>query len=149
MLVFIPNEQIYQYVHEHDSGLIDYALSSKVVLCSPVSLYAILGVIWQAVDNFAVEQSSNEIISELGKFEHQWGMFLGKMESLGKRIEAAQKDYGDLVGTRRRGLERPLRRINAIRERRGLELPPNSELGDQLDLEDSEFGFAESLTEGE
>ena len=147
VLVFIPNEQIYQYVHEHDSELIDYALSNKVVLCSPVSLYAILGVIRQAVDNFAVEQSSNEIISELGKFEHQWSMFLNKMESLGKRIDAAQKEYGELVGTRRRGIERPLRRIDAIREHRGLVLPPNSELEDQLALEDPEFEFAESLPE--
>ena len=149
VLVFIPNEQIFQYVHEYDSELIDYALSNKVVLCSPVSLYAILGVIRQAVDNFAVEQSSNEIISELGKFEHQWNMFLNKMESLGKRIDAAQKEYGELVGTRRRGLERPLRRISAIRERRGLELPPTSELEDQVSLEDSEFEFAESLPEEE
>ena len=149
VLVFIPNEQIFQYVHEYDSELIDYALSNKVVLCSPVSLYAILGVIRQTVDNFAVEQSSNEIISELGKFEHQWNMFLNKMESLGKRIDAAQKEYGELVGTRRRGLERPMRRIDAIREHRGLELPPTSELEDQLSLEDSEFEFAESPPEEE
>ena len=149
VLVFIPNEQIYQYVHEHDSELIDYALSNKVVLCSPVSLYAILGVIRQAVDNFAVEQSSNEIISELGKFEHQWSMFLNKMESLGKRIDAAQKEYGELVGTRRRGIERPLRRIDAIREQRGLALPPNSEIEDHLALEDSEFEYAESMPEEE
>ena len=76
VLVFIPNEQIYQYIHEHDSALIDDALTSKVVLCSPVSLFAILVVIRQAVDNFSVEQSSNEIISELGKFEDQWDRFI-------------------------------------------------------------------------
>jgi len=149
VLVFIPNEQIFQYIHEYDNELIDYALSSKVVLCSPVSLYAILGVIRQAVDNFAVEQSSNEIISELGKFEHQWSMFLSKMESLGKRIDAAQKEFRELAGTRRRGIERPMRRIDAIREHRGLVLPLNSEREDQLALEDSEFEFAESLREEE
>ena len=149
VLVFIPNEQIYQYVHEHDSSLIDFALSSKVVMCSPVSLFAILSVIRQAVDNFAVEQSSNEIISELSKFEHQWRTFLNKMESLGKRIEAAQKDYVDLIGTRRRALERPLARINSIRERRGLATPQDYELDDQIALEKPEFVVPKSLSDGE
>ena len=131
VLVFIPNEQIYQYIHEHDSALIDDALSSKVVLCSPVSLFAILVVIRQAVDNFSVEQSSNEIISELGKFENQWDRFIKQMDTLGKRIDDAQKDFETLIGTRRRALERPLDRINAIREQRGLALPEDT---GQLDM---------------
>lgn len=144
VLVFIPNEQIYQYAHEHDSSLIDDALASKVVLCSPVSLFAILVVIRQAVENFRVEQSSNDTISELGKFEDQWGRFVKQMDSLGKRIDDAQKDFGSLVGTRRRALERPLNRIEAIRQERGLSLP--ADLGHPEDTEDPalpELEFAE------
>ncbi len=137
VLAFIPNEQIYQYIHEHDSALIDDALKSKVVLCSPVSLFAILVVIRQAVDNFSVEQSSNEIISELGKFENQWGRFIKQMDTLGKRIDDAQKDFGSLVGTRRRALERPLARINAIREQRGLVLPEDTGQQDLPELNDA------------
>ena len=126
VLVFIPNEQIYQYIHEHDSALIDDALTTKVVLCSPVSLFAILVVIRQAVDNFSVEQSSNEIISELGKFEDQWGRFIKQMDTLEKRINDAQKDFSSLKDTRRRALERPLARITAIREQRGLAFPEDT-----------------------
>ncbi len=137
VLVFIPNEQIYQYIHEHDSALIDDALSSKVVLCSPVSLFAILVVIRQAVDNFSVEQSSNEIISELGKFENQWGRFIDQMATLGNRIDAAQKDFGSLVGTRRRALQRPLDRIKAIREQRGLALPEDTGQQDLPELNEA------------
>lgn len=126
VLAFIPNEQIYQYIHEHDNGLIEDALSRKVVLCSPVSLFAILVVIRQSVDNFSVERSSNEIISELGKFENQWGRFIKQMDTLGKRIDDAQKDFGNLLGTRKRALQRPLDNINAIREQRGLALPEDA-----------------------
>jgi DNA recombination protein RmuC len=35
VLVFIPNEQVYGYIHEHDSTILDDALRMKVVLCSP------------------------------------------------------------------------------------------------------------------
>ena len=141
VLVFIPNEQIYQYIHEHDSALIDDALASKVVLCSPVSLFAILVVIRQAVDNFSVEQSSNEIISELGKFEDQWDRFIKQMDTLGKRIDDAQKDFGVLVGTRRRALERPLGRIHGIRQQRGLAI---SEDTGQENLPELNEAFVES-----
>ena len=137
VLLFIPNEQIYQYIHEHDSALIDDALASKVVLCSPVSLFAILVVIRQAVDNFSVEQSSNEIISELGKFENQWGRFIKQMDTLGKRIDDAQKDFGSLLGTRRRALQRPLDNINAIREQRGLALPQDTGQQDLIELDEA------------
>ena len=83
-----------------------------------------LAVIRQAVDNFAVEQTSREILSLLGAFRKQWDAFLKKMEVLGKRISDAQKEYDALVTTRRRQLERPLDRIDELRERRGIEAAP-------------------------
>ena len=147
VLVFIPNEQIYQYIHEHDSALIDDALTSKVVLCSPVSLFAILVVIRQAVDNFSVEQSSNEIISELGKFEDQWDRFIKQMDTLGKRIDDAQKDFGNLVGTRRRALERPLGRIHAIRQQRGLAIPEDTGREDFPELSEAFVESTESVSD--
>ncbi len=35
VLLFIPNEAVYAFVHEHDPELADLALGQKVVLCSP------------------------------------------------------------------------------------------------------------------
>ncbi|MEK7732004.1 MAG: DNA recombination protein RmuC, partial [Planctomycetota bacterium] len=58
VLVFIPNEQVYGFIHEHDAALLDDAMRSKVVLCSPLTLYAILAVVRQAVENFRFEQGS-------------------------------------------------------------------------------------------
>ncbi len=149
VLVFIPNEQIYQFIHEQDSSLIDDALASKGVLCSPVSLFAILVVIRQAMENFAVEQSSNQIISELGAFKKQWDLFLGKMDLLGKRIETAQSEYESLVGTRRRGVERHVNRIETIREQRGLDLVEEPALEEgQVALEDPADEYSESPLPG-
>ncbi len=55
----------------------------------------------QAVDYFTIEQTSNQIISELGAFKKQWDLFLEKLELVGKRIEATQKEYESLNNTRR------------------------------------------------
>ncbi|MBI5776417.1 MAG: DNA recombination protein RmuC [Nitrospirae bacterium] len=127
VLLFIPNEQIYAFIHEQDSAILDDGIRQGVVFCSPLTLFAILAVIRKAVDNFSLEQTSNEILSLLGEFKKQWGEFLGKLEVVGKRIGDAQKEYEALTTTRRRQLEKPLNRIEDIRMQRNLPLAANYE----------------------
>jgi len=127
VLLFIPNEQIYAFIHEQDSAILDDGIRQGVVFCSPLTLFAVLAVIRKAVDNFSLEQTSNEILSLLGEFKKQWGEFLGKLELVGKRIGDAQREYDALTTTRRRQLEKPLNRIEDLRMERGLPLAEDYE----------------------
>ncbi len=120
VLLFIPNEQIYAFIHEQDGSILDDGIKNGVVFCSPLTLFAILAVIRKAVDSFSLEQTSNEILSLLGEFKKQWGEFLGKLDLVGKRIGDAQREYEALTTTRRRQLEKPLNRIEDLRVQRGL-----------------------------
>jgi DNA recombination protein RmuC len=120
VLLFIPNEHIYAFIHDQDSSLLDDGLRNKVIFCSPLTLFAILAVIRQAVDNFAIENTSKEILSLLGAFREQWAKFIEQLEKLGRRIGDVQKDYESLITTRRRQLERPLNKIEAIRTQQNL-----------------------------
>jgi len=120
VLLFLPNEQIYSFIHEQDRSIMDTALQKKVVLCSPITLLAVLAVIRQAVDNFSLEQTSNEILSLLGAFKKQWGEFLKRLDLMGKRISEAQREFDTLTTTRRRQLERPLLRMEELRMERGM-----------------------------
>jgi DNA recombination protein RmuC len=115
VLVFIPNEQIYSFIHEHDATLLDEALRNRVVLCSPLTLYAILAVIRQAAENFRLEQGSRQILQLLGEFKKQWTRYCESMETMGKRLEAAMKEYGELTGVRTRQLDRQLDKIDDLR----------------------------------
>jgi DNA recombination protein RmuC len=121
VLLFIPNEQIYQFIHEQDQSLLDEALKQQVIVCSPATLFAVLVVVRQAVDNFTIQQTSNEVIRELGLFQKQWEEFLKKLQDVGRRIDSAQREYQTLVTTRRRALDRPLERIEMLRRQRGLD----------------------------
>ena len=120
VLVFIPNEPMYHYILQHGADVVEEALRNRVVLCSPISLFAILSVIRHALDNFAIAQASDEILSELAIFDRQWDMFTNQMETVGKRIESAQTAFESLKGTRTRALDRPLGRIRDIRKRRDI-----------------------------
>jgi DNA recombination protein RmuC len=127
VIVFIPNEQVYAFINENDSSLMDDALRNKVILCSPITLYAILAVIRQAVDNFNLEKTAAQIMSLLGAFNKQWNNFVNSMERMGKRIDDAQKEYYSLTSTRRNQLERSLRKIEDLRSQTGISATPAGE----------------------
>jgi DNA recombination protein RmuC len=69
ILVFIPNEQIYSFIHEHAPDIAEDAMRQKVILCSPMTLYAILAVIRQAVENFNLSQTAGEIMNQVSNFK--------------------------------------------------------------------------------
>ena len=120
VIVFIPNEQVYAFINEHDRSLLDDALRNRVILCSPITLYAILAVIRQAVENFNLEKTTEQILSLLGSFSKQWSLFLKSMEKMGKKIEDAQSEFTALNATRRNQLERPLKQIEELRKQKGI-----------------------------
>jgi DNA recombination protein RmuC len=120
VLLFIPNEQIYTFIHEQEYSILDEALKQHVVFCSPITLYAVLAVIRQAVENFNLEQTSREILSLLGTFNKQWNEFATRMEMMGKRIADAQKEYDTLMTTRKNQLEKPLKQIEDLRKQKDI-----------------------------
>jgi DNA recombination protein RmuC len=93
-------------------------MRSKVVLCSPLTLYAILAVVRQAVENFRFEQGSKKILEHLGEFQKQWGKFVETMERMGTKLEEARVAYDDLKGTRMRQLDRQIDKIEDLRAAR-------------------------------
>ena len=115
VLVLIPNEQVYRFINENDPGLLDYALQSRVVLCSPVTLYAVLALINQAVKNFKMEKGLSEIIAQIKQFALQWQKFADSMDRMGKKLQDAQNEFTNLTTTRKNALERPLLKIEEIR----------------------------------
>ena len=120
VLMFIPNEQVYAFIQEQDGSIMDQAMSKRVIFCSPLTLFAILAVIRQAVDNFALEQTSNEMLTLLGQFYKQWEMFKGSLEKVGSRIAGAQEEFERLSTTRSRQLDRPLEKLEQLRSEREL-----------------------------
>jgi len=120
MLVFIPNEQVYGFIHENDPGLLDEALQKKVVLCSPLTLFAILAVIRQASENFKLAQQTNEILKALGGFNKQWDAFKDQMGKVDRALESSRKAYADLMSTRARQLDKQVERVDALRVTAGL-----------------------------
>jgi DNA recombination protein RmuC len=118
VLLFIPNEAVYAFVHQNDRDLIEVALRQKVVLCSPSTLFSVLAVIRQAVEQTQLQRTSDEILVCLAAFEQQWGKFADALDKVGRSLDSVRRSWDDLSGTRRRQLERQLDRVTELRTRR-------------------------------
>lgn len=136
VLLFVPNEAVYAFLHEHDPFLADRALGQGVVLCSPFTLFAVLAVVRHAVDTFHLARTGDEILECLAGVTKQWEAFADRFDRLGAQLATATRSYDELAGTRRRQLEKQLTRVETLRARRedepaaaGLEVEPGGEPG--------------------
>ncbi|NQV30760.1 MAG: DNA recombination protein RmuC, partial [Candidatus Marinimicrobia bacterium] len=129
-MMFIPNESIYGFINQEDPDLIGEALSKKIMLCSPITLYAVLSLLNQATSNFMMEQRASEIMNEVVKFQQQWEKFSDVMTKTEKNLDVAVRQFQDLISTRSRALERPVNKIIELQKRDPLPAKPG-----QLSLE--------------
>ncbi len=112
VMLFIPNESIYGFINSEDHRLIDDALQNHVLLCSPLTLYAMLSLIHQAAQNFTMNERASEVMNLVAEFRKQWQKYVEQMDKLGRRIEGLTDDFQTLVTTRTRSLDRPLDKID-------------------------------------
>jgi DNA recombination protein RmuC len=123
VLLFIPNESIYAFIHESDPQLLDRALAQRVVLCSPSTLFAVLAVVRQSTRHFLFERTSTEILECLTRFVKQWEKFAEQVDKVGRHIGSLSSAFDDLSGTRRRQLEKELDRIEVLQSQHDLATP--------------------------
>ena len=114
VLLFIPNESIYAFLNREDNELIDYSLSRKIILCSPVTLYAVLSLVRQSVDNFAMEARAGEMQQLVQDFKQQWVKFNDKVDAMGKSIQTVQNHFDELSNARSNQLQKPMDKITGL-----------------------------------
>lgn len=124
VLVFIPSEQVYCFIHENDEDIMEDSMKIKVILCSPLTLYAILAVIRQQVDNFKLQSTASQVLSLFGTFDKQWHEYKKCNENMGNKIRQALDEYENLCTTRTKMLERSLNSIEDLRKERGIKETP-------------------------
>ena len=122
VLMFVPNESISGFVHEADPHLIDWALERKVVLCSPLTMYAFLVVIRQATESFYTEQTAAEITQQINKFSKEFDNYSAAVDKVRATFNKLDNELGAIAtdGTRFRKLSVPIRDIEKLRKRQGI-----------------------------
>ena len=120
VLVFIPNEQVYAFINQNDPDLIDEALRNKVILCSPFTLFAILAIIRQSLDNFSMEKTAGEILGLVNAFKKEWEKFTDSMVKMGEKLDGAREEYRKMTTTRHDKLDKSIQKIEDLRRLKGI-----------------------------
>ena len=120
VLVFIPNEQVYAFINENDPGLMDEALKNKVILCSPFTLFAILAIIRQSLDNFSMEKTAGEILGLVKNFKKEWEKFAEAMAKMGEKLDGAREEYRKMTTTRHDKLDKSIQKIEDMQRLKGI-----------------------------
>ena len=121
VLLFIPNEGVLGFIQQHKPSLIDEAVAKRVVLCSPLTLYAFLGVVRQATASFAMEQNANEVLRLLTNFGKAWGSYVKNLKEIAGHFEKMQKKLKAVTtGRVFSGVNKPLREIEDLARSRGI-----------------------------
>lgn len=119
VLMFIPNDSVYAFIQEDDGcrALSAEALFKGVLICSPSTLLAVLVIIRKAMDTFALQQSSDQVLESLAEFQREWGKFAAAIDTVKGRLDTLTNGVQQLLpgGTRRNVLDRQLDAIERLR----------------------------------
>jgi DNA recombination protein RmuC len=86
-----------------------------VVICSPLTLFAVLAVIRQSADNFRLESKTREIQQSIGDFRKQWDMYKEQTDKVSRAFKQTNNQWEDLVGKRERQLDKSIAKIDDLR----------------------------------
>ena len=98
-VMFIPGEHVLYAALTQDSGLLDYALKSQIVLSSPLNFMSIaltVSTVWRQ----AGVQADAQEIAQLGKeLYDRLGVVAGHMGALRKSLSSTNQHFDKLVGS--------------------------------------------------
>lgn len=113
-IAFIPSDAVLQAALEADPGLLDYAFSHNVALCSPVTLWAVLKSVAHAWQQQGLTDEAKELFDDVKELYKRLATMGGNIEKLGKSVTGVVRDYNAFVGSLEGRVLPQVRRIQRI-----------------------------------
>lgn len=112
-IMFVPNEAVFSFINQNMPGIVDMAISKRVLLVSPFTFLIVARTVMESYRNFMIGDKLKEVVKYIDDFVVEWDKFKGGFEKYGRTLETLQKDYEDLTGTRVRVMERKISKVQS------------------------------------
>jgi len=99
VVMFMPGEVFFSAAMEADHDLIEYSVSKKVILASPLILISLLKSAAMGWQEYRIDRNREEIVSLGRELYKRIGRLLESFSALGKSINKSVKEYNSLVST--------------------------------------------------
>ncbi len=121
-VLFLPEESMFSAALSGDERLMDYALSQNVVICTPMTLLALLRVVSAGWEERTIMENSRNILILARELHDRLKMIMERVEEIGKNIGILSKSYNELISGMEARLFPSLRKLEKIGNMQGLDL---------------------------
>lgn len=130
VVMFMPGEAFFSAAMEADHDLIEYSVSKKVILASPLILISLLKSAAMGWQEYRIDRNREEIVSLGRELYNRIGKLLDVFTTLGKSLNRSVKDYNSLVSTLESRVVVTARKMSdlGVGDGKYLESPDNIEL---------------------
>jgi DNA recombination protein RmuC len=116
VILFVPNEMIFSFIHDNLPDVWNEAMAKKVILAGPFSFTAILRMVFQSYKNFMYQENLYEIIKLIKMFESEYHKYNEELDTLGTRLKSASDQYEKVAVTRTKKLSGIVEKIKGEAE---------------------------------
>ena len=113
VVMFVPVEASVAAAFEEDPSLLEYALQSKVLITTPVTLLAFLKAVAYGWQQQAVSENARQIAAVGKELYQRITPFFGHLNNLRRRIDQTVESYNQSIGSLER---RILPSVNRLQE---------------------------------
>ena len=133
-IMFLPTEGLFAEVIRQPDMITFLQREYKIVITGPTTLAAMLNSLQMGFKTLAIQKRSSEVWNVLASVKKEFNTFGGVLEKAQKKINEANNEIENLVGTRTRMMQSKLKNVEQ------LELPADdSEKNNLLDYSEDEI----------
>jgi DNA recombination protein RmuC len=114
VVMFVPNEALYQVALQEDPKLIDTAMDKRVVLANPMTLIALLRTVASGIEQQKAYESALQIAQLGGELHDSISTFAGHFTKVGNAITSAANAYNEGLGSLERNVTSKARKLKSM-----------------------------------
>ena len=126
VVMFVPVEASLSAAFQVDRDLFEYAFQNKVLVTSPIALFALLKAVAFGWQQQQVAENAAQIAAQGKTVYERILTFVGHLEGVGKELESGVKKYNDAVGSLEGRVLPAVRRLRDLGVGTGELAPPEA-----------------------
>lgn len=99
VVMFVPVEASLSAAFQADRDLFEYAFQNKVLVTSPIALFALLRAVAFGWQQQQVAENAEQIAAQGKTLYERIATFVGHLSGVGRSLEASVKKYNEAVGS--------------------------------------------------
>jgi DNA recombination protein RmuC len=99
VVMFLPGETLFTAALQHDVRLIEYGLSQRVLLASPITLIALLTTVAHSWRQEALTENFREVAALGKELYDRLATFAGHLNEVRKKLDGAVQSYNQAAGS--------------------------------------------------